>query len=123
MLLFTSYAFAQEATTNASTSSVPTDALETSAPGVISPNYVLRGFEKCDAGQVVAIKKAFSDMLTMLMGDPQVGLYPEVDWNSAAAQDFWGPYALNSGARTHIRGTRGLIHACTVVNMLNTSLR
>lgn len=90
-------------TTGTSTSGNVTT-LETSSPGVISPNYVLTGFEECTPDQITWIKDGFSDMITMLMADT-FGNYPEVDWNSAAAQDFWGPYERNNGYRDDITGS------------------
>nr|POF17946.1 hypothetical protein CFP56_13357 [Quercus suber] len=73
-------------------------ALETGSPGVISPNYALTGFDECTTDQITAIKNGFTDMITLLMAD-DYGHYPTVDWNGAAAQDFFGPWEKNNGFR------------------------
>ena len=115
-LIFVTYALAQDTTSAApvsASSTVPVDSLETSEPGVISPNYVLRGFKGCTKQQRSAIKNGFTDMVKMLMQD-QKGEYPDVDWNSGAAQDFWGAYPFNRDVRDHIQSiANALRHGLT----------
>lgn len=109
IFLSASYALAQNMSSTALSlpSSIPINTLETSEPGVISPNYALRGFKGCSDAQEATIKSAFADMIKMLMSD-EAGRYPKVDWNSASAQDFWGSYEFNADVRDHITSTRYL---------------
>ncbi|KAM0716045.1 hypothetical protein Q7P37_008559 [Cladosporium fusiforme] len=97
-------AIAAQSSTSSTQPSItsPPEGLETSDPGVVSPNYALRGWEGCSPDQIAAIKEGFSDMITMVMGNDNKYRYPKIDWNSAAAQDYWGPAERNHLFREHI---------------------
>lgn len=72
--------------------------------GDVNATYRLRGYEGCSANQIDQIKSGFSEMVIMVMGKGNIyTTYPAIDWNSAVAQDFWGPAERNLMYREHIQ--------------------
>lgn len=99
-------AFAQSFT-SAAAAEAPT---ETKTPNISKPddvnaNYRLNGYEGCSAYQIDQIKDGYSSMI--LTVDGTRGVFPgykPFDWNSAVAQDFWGPAERNRLYRAQIKG-------------------
>jgi hypothetical protein len=84
--------------------------IETKTPDIskrddVNATYRLSGYEGCNAYQIGSIKDGYSDFTYMI--DSTGGVFPKYkpfDWNSAVAQDFWGPADRNRLYRAQING-------------------
>ena len=76
------------------------------ASGIVSPQYKLKGFDKCteQGFDIQHIKDGFTEMIEMILNNPYNTDYPEVRWVSAAAIDFFGPAEKSTDWRDHIQG-------------------
>lgn len=93
---------AQSSTT--ADASTATDLPILSELGDVNATYRLHGYEGCSANQIDQIKSGFSDMVIMVMSkDGIIPKYPAINWNSAVAQEFWGPAERNLNYREQIQ--------------------
>ena len=96
-------ALAQSSSLAAAEAPTETTAPDIRKPGDVNASYRLRGYEGCSAYQIDEIKGGLSDMVHMIDPTPR-GRYKDFDWNSALAQDFWGPAERNRLYRAQIKG-------------------
>jgi hypothetical protein len=74
----------------------PTSTAAPDTSGDVNAEYKLWGYDGCSSSQINDIKSGFSEMVIMVMGEGTIiTKYPKIDWNSAVAQDFWGPAERN----------------------------
>jgi hypothetical protein len=103
MILYVGPALAQSSTLTESPAS--TNVPDTSKLGDVNADYKLWGYDGCSSAQINAIRSGFADMVIMVMGEGTISTkYPTIDWNSAVAQDFWGPADRNRLYRQQIKG-------------------
>jgi hypothetical protein len=98
-------ALAQSSAAADAPTATETETPDISEPGDFKASYRLHGYEGCAAYQIDQIKEGYSNMITMVDGTGSVfTTYKPFDWNSAVAQDFWGPAERNRLYRPQIKG-------------------
>jgi hypothetical protein len=120
LLLITLRVASALAQTSTSTeSSTSTDVPDTS--GDVHAEYKLWEYDGCSSSQINTIKSGFSEMVIMVGGKGGIiRSYPTVDWNSAVAQDFWGPAERNRVYRDLIQGEMGerpIVYFAAIANV------
>jgi hypothetical protein len=118
LLIALRVAFALAQTSTSTESPTSTDVPDrTDTSGDVHAEYKLRGYEGCSASQIDAIKSGFAEMVIMVGGKGGIiRSYPKVDWNSAVAQDFWGPAERNRLYRDLIQGKTETDHIVSCGN-------